>query len=60
MLFLLISFSDKMATSEENDNFQPDSNEYGEKPNMTYAQLISEALCFASGGMLCCNYLSQP
>ena len=49
-----------MATSEENDNFQPDSNEYGEKPNMTYAQLISEALCFASEGMLCCNYLSQP
>ena len=50
-----------MATHpNDNENFQPDSNEYGEKPNMTYAQLVSEALCFASGGMLFCNYLSQP
>jgi len=41
-----------MATHpNDNDNFQPDSNEYGEKPNMTYAQLVSEALCFASGAL---------
>ena len=45
-----------MATSDEIDNF---NNESEEKPDMTYEQLISEALCFASGGMLCCNYLSQ-